>query len=101
MKLYSLPLSPYAARVRGAIYAKNLAVEIVTPPADWRTSPDFRALNPLVRIPVLVLDNGTTLPESGVIVEYFEDAFRNRRCDRARPRPWRGCGSLPRSPSSM
>jgi glutathione S-transferase len=75
MKLYSLPLSPYAARVRGAIYAKNLAVEIVTPPADWRTSPDFRALNPLVRIPVLVLDNGTTLPESGVIVEYLEDAF--------------------------
>lgn len=75
MKLYSLPLSPYSARVRGAIYAKDLAVEIVTPPGDWRTSDAFRAINPLVRVPVLILDNGAALPESGVIVEYLEDAF--------------------------
>ncbi|MDB6088030.1 MAG: glutathione S-transferase [Gammaproteobacteria bacterium] len=74
MKLYSLPLSPYAARVRAAIYAKNLAVEIISPPSDWRTSPEFRKLNPLVRIPVLVLDDGTAVAESGVIVEYLEDA---------------------------
>jgi glutathione S-transferase len=32
-------------------------------------------LNPLVRIPVVILDDGTSLPESGVIVEYLEDAF--------------------------
>lgn len=75
MKLYSMPLSPYSARVRGAVYAKNLPVEIVAPPADWRTSLDYRALNPFVRVPVLVLDDGTTIPESGVIVEYLEDAF--------------------------
>ncbi len=29
MKLYSLPLSPYSARVRGAIYAKQLDIEII------------------------------------------------------------------------
>ena len=30
MKLYSLPLSPYSARVRGAIYAKDSStVEII------------------------------------------------------------------------
>lgn len=75
MKLYSLPLSPFAARVRGAIHAKRLKVEIVSPPEDWRTAPGFRALNPMMRIPVLVLDDGTALPESGVIVEYLEDAF--------------------------
>jgi glutathione S-transferase len=74
MKLFSLALSPYAARVRVAVYAKSLPVEIVTPPSDWRTSPEFRKLNPLVRIPVLVLDDGTALAESGVIVEYLEDA---------------------------
>ena len=73
MKLYSLPLSPYAARVRGAIYAKRLDIEIVPPPAD-RSAPEFRALNPAGRIPVLVLDDGTALPESAVIVEYLEDA---------------------------
>jgi glutathione S-transferase len=66
MKLYSLALSPYAARVRGAI---------VTPPEDWRNSREFRAINPIGRIPVLVLDDGTALPESGVIVEYLEDKY--------------------------
>jgi glutathione S-transferase len=75
MKLYSLPLSPYASRVRGAIYGKQLPVEIVTPPADWRNSEAFRALNPLMRIPVLELDDGSGLPESSIIVEYLEDKF--------------------------
>lgn len=75
MQLYSLPLSPYSARVRGAIYAKGLPVEIITPPNDWRTTPEYRSINPLGRIPVLLLDNGTPLPESSVIVEYLEDAF--------------------------
>jgi len=93
MKLISLDLSPFAARVRAAIYAKDLPIEIVAPPADWRTSPDFKKLNPLVRIPVLVLDDGSALFESGVIVEYLEDAFPDRHplrprapVDRARVR---------------
>jgi glutathione S-transferase len=77
MKLYSLPLSPYAARVRGAIYAKKLPVEIVLPPTDWRTSAAYRAINPLARIPVLVLDDGTSIPESGVIVDYLEETHPN------------------------
>jgi len=59
MKLYSLLASPYAARVRAAIYAKNLDVPIVAPPPDWRASPEYRKLNPLVRIPVVILDDGT------------------------------------------
>jgi glutathione S-transferase len=75
MKLYSLPLSPYAARVRGAIYAKKLDVEIAAPPEGWRQSEAFRQINPARRVPVLMLDDGTALPESGVIVEYLEDAF--------------------------
>jgi len=75
VKLYSLPLSPFAARVRAVIHAKDLDVEIVQAPADWARSPDYRALNPLGRVPVLILDDGTALPESGVIVEYLEDAF--------------------------
>jgi glutathione S-transferase len=74
MKLFSLALSPFAARARIAIYAKGLPVEILSPPADWRTSAEFRKLNPLVRTPVLLLDDGTPLAESGVIVEYLEDA---------------------------
>jgi glutathione S-transferase len=75
MKLYSLPLSPYSARVRGAIYAKQLDVEIAMPPEGWRQSEEFRQINPARRVPVLILEDGTALPESGVIVEYLEDAF--------------------------
>src|SRR5690242_1734747 len=75
MKLYSLPLSPYSARVRGAIYAKQLDIEIVMPPDGWRQSEEYRQLNPARRVPVLLLNDGTALPESRVIVEYLEDAF--------------------------
>jgi glutathione S-transferase len=75
MKLYSQAASPYAARVRGAIYAKNLPVEIITPPEGWRNSAEFRALNPLMKIPVLILDDGTPLAESAVIVEYLDDKY--------------------------
>ncbi len=78
MKLISHPLSPFAARVRAAIHAKGLPVEIVAAPPGWGASPEFRKLNPLGRIPVLVLDDGTALMESGVIVEYLEDAFPER-----------------------
>jgi glutathione S-transferase len=75
MKLYSLPLSPFAARVRGAVYAKGLAVEMLAPPDSFGTSAAFRKLSPTGRIPVLLRDDGTTLVESSVIVEYLEDAF--------------------------
>lgn len=75
MKLHSRPASPYSARARIAIYAKKLPVEIVTVPMGWSTSPEFLKLNPLGRIPVLEFDDGTTLAESGVIVEYLEDAY--------------------------
>jgi len=75
MKLYSLDLSPYAARVRISLYAKKLPVEIVAPPAGGIKSAEYLALNPIGKIPVLVLDDGVTIPESETIVEYLEDAF--------------------------
>lgn len=75
MKLYSVDLSPYAARARISIYAKKLPVEIVAPPAGGIKSAEYRALNPMGRIPVLVLDDGVSIPESETIVEYLEDAY--------------------------
>ena len=75
MKLYSVGLSPFAARVRAAIYARGLDIEIVAPPATGTKSPEYLALNPMGKIPVLVLDDGATIPESDTIVEYLEDAF--------------------------
>ncbi|HEX4181560.1 MAG TPA: glutathione S-transferase family protein [Caulobacteraceae bacterium] len=75
MKLYSVDLSPFAARVRAAIYAKNLPVEIVAPPESGTKSDEYLALNPMGRVPVLVAADGFALPESDTIVEYLADAF--------------------------
>lgn len=74
MKLYNAQLSPFSARVRLAIYAKGLDVEIV----DGFGSPDLEAelerLNPMHKVPTLLCDGGMALPESEVICEYLEDA---------------------------
>lgn len=78
MKLISSDLSPFATRVRAAIYAKGLDIEIAPPPAAGLKSPEYLAMNPMGKIPVLVLDDGTTLPESETIVEYLEDVFPDK-----------------------
>ncbi len=75
MKLYTIDLSPFAARVRAALYFKKLNVELVPPPAAGLKSPEYRAINPLGRLPALVLDDGQVIPESETIVEFLEDAF--------------------------
>jgi glutathione S-transferase len=74
MKLYSNPLSPFAARVRVAILAKGLSIEVLDPPGGTK-SDEYLSMNPMGRVPALVLDNGTVIPESDTIVEYLEDAF--------------------------
>ena len=77
MKLLSAALSPFAARVRLAIYKYDLAVDIV-PANMWlasgQKSPEYLALNPIGKVPTLLLDDGTSLPESDTIVEYLADA---------------------------
>ena len=75
MRLYDLSLSPYAARCRLAIFKKGLDIEIVAPPEGGPRSEAYRAINPLRKVPALVLDDGTVIPESAVIVEYLEDRF--------------------------
>lgn len=78
MKLLSAGLSPFAARVRVAIYAGGLPVEIA-PSGMWtpegRKAPEYLALNPIGKVPTLVFDDGTALPESETIVEYLADSF--------------------------
>jgi glutathione S-transferase len=78
MKLYSAPISPFAARVRAALYYKALPVEVISPPAAGLKCPEFLELNPMGKIPLLVLDDGSSLPESETILEYLEDAYPER-----------------------
>lgn len=73
MELISLPVSPFAARVRIALRAKGLDVEIVPPPAGWPNNPQYRDISPMGRVPVLILDDGEAIWESAVILEALED----------------------------
>jgi glutathione S-transferase len=78
VKLYQTYASPFPTRVRLLIYAKGLDVEIVEPPGFHATTEgkgDYLRVNPIGRVPCLVLDDGRALPESEVICEYLEDAF--------------------------
>jgi glutathione S-transferase len=75
MKLYNSPLAPNPRRVRIFLAEKSLAVPIVDVDLgrlEQRTAA-FSALNPFQRIPVLVLDDGSTIAESIAICRYFEE----------------------------
>jgi glutathione S-transferase len=71
MKLLSSQTSPYARKVRITIAEKKIECEVVEEtPWDIGTSvPDH---NPLGKVPVLILDDGTALYDSRVIVEYLD-----------------------------
>ena len=78
MKLYQTYASPFPTRVRLILYAKGIEAEIIEPPgfhASTESKGEYLKINPIGRVPTLVLDDGRALPESEVICEYLEDAF--------------------------
>ncbi len=73
MKLYGSLVSPYVARVVLAARAKGLDLAPEAPPGGGIKSPEYLALNPMGKMPVLE-DGGKYLAESAVILEYLEEA---------------------------
>ena len=72
MKLLASLLSPYARKVRIVLIEKRMDCELEL--VDI-TQPDNAALthNPLGKIPVLLLDDGSPLYDSRVIVEFLDN----------------------------
>ncbi|MFN3630230.1 MAG: glutathione S-transferase family protein [Casimicrobiaceae bacterium] len=71
MKLFYSATSPYARKVRIVAAEKRLELDLV--PADpWQVAPELVAANPLGKVPALVLDDGSALFDSRVIVEYLD-----------------------------
>ena len=70
MKLYSHPVSPYARKARIIAHELEIKLEIVHVESA-RKDDNLRKVNPLKQIPVLVLDDGSTLFDSAVICEYL------------------------------
>lgn len=73
MILRSTPASPFARKVRIAVSLLGLASEIDVRGVDLDSATDdIRTQNPIGKIPVLILDDGTAYYDSRVIVEYLD-----------------------------
>ncbi len=79
LKLYDLPASPNARRVRIFLAEKGLEIPMV--PVNMMTgenrTEDYLKKNSLGRMPLLELDDGTCISESMAICRYFEEAHPN------------------------
>lgn len=64
--------SPFVRRVGIALSLYDLPFEH-RPWSVFGDGEKLRALNPLMRVPVLVLDDGTTLTESHMILDYLDN----------------------------
>jgi glutathione S-transferase len=72
MKVYGSIASPFVQRVLMAARIKGHDLPVDPPPGGSMQSPEFRAISPMSRVPVLD-DDGWTLAESAAIVGYLED----------------------------
>jgi glutathione S-transferase len=74
MKLYDSKVAPNPRRTRIFLAEKGISVpmEQVDIGAKEHKTADYAAVNPLQRMPALVLDDGTVITESIAICRYFE-----------------------------
>src|SRR6185312_17184266 len=74
MKLYDFQRAPNARRVRIFLAEKGVSVpmEQVNLGALEQRRPEYAAINPMQRVPSLMLDDGTVIAESMAICRYFE-----------------------------
>jgi glutathione S-transferase len=78
MKLIASLTSPYVRKVRIVLAEKKIDCELVLD-SPWVEGNQVAALNPLGKIPVLVLDDESTLYDSRVIAEYLDTVAPNNR----------------------
>ena len=71
LKLITSATSPFARKVRIALAEKKIEYQLVEASA-WSPGNPVHAYNPLGKLPVLILDDGTHLYDSRVIVEYID-----------------------------
>src|SRR5688500_10397809 len=75
LKLYEHPLSPYAQKVKIALYEKGLPFESAVPNfLQPGGEPEFQASNVRLEVPSLI-DDDVSVFDSTVILEYLEDKW--------------------------
>lgn len=77
MKIFDMEGTPNAARIRIVVAAKGLDDAIAFERVDLISAEqkrrEFLAMNPIGKIPVLQLDDGTIISESTAITEYLDN----------------------------
>ena len=77
MKLYTYFRSSAAYRVRIALNLKGLSSEMIPihllKQGGLNKKPEYRAVNPQMRVPALQLDSGDVLIQSLAIIEYLDE----------------------------
>jgi len=77
MQLIGYMDSPFVRRV--AITMQFLGIEYQHRELSiFRDFDEFRAINPMVKVPTLVLDDGEVLIDSGLIIDYLESQLAHR-----------------------
>lgn len=71
LKLISATPSPYARKVRIALAEKGLPFELLTE-VPWDSTTSTPKHNPLEKLPVLLLEDGSSVYESSFILQYLE-----------------------------
>jgi glutathione S-transferase len=74
MRLISATPSPYARKVRIALAEKAIPFELLTE-VPWNDDTTLPQHNPLEKLPVLILEDGSTIYESSYILEWLERKF--------------------------
>jgi len=81
MKIYDREGTPNAARIRIVLAQKGLEDQVEYQTIDLikaeQKQPAFLAMNPIGKIPVLELDDGTVISESTAITEYLDNLDGN------------------------
>jgi maleylacetoacetate isomerase len=79
VKLYSYFRSSAAYRVRIALNLKNIPYDMVpihlVKEGGQNRRPEFRAVNPQMRVPALALSSGEVLIQSLAIMEYLDEVY--------------------------
>ncbi len=77
LTLYDHPLSPYARKVKVAIREKGVPLTVVIPDAIGASEAQgaFLKASPRGEVPALVLEDGSALFQSSIIMEYVEERW--------------------------
>jgi glutathione S-transferase len=78
MKLIGSLTSPFVRKARIVLAEKKIEAELVVD-SPWSEATSVPRYNPLGKVPVLVLDDDSTLFDSRVIVEYLDSVTPNNR----------------------